>query len=382
MSSPLHIVHGVLSLDVGGLERIVLSLIRAGRQQGHRVSVVCVEHPGQLAAEAEAAGATVVSLGKPPGRLPTFIQKAANVLSHLKPDVVHTHQIGAAWYLGRAAESLGGPPVLHTEHGNEFARSPSWIKTLKVRLFLRQTARFIGKFCCVSQEIAGAVTRWWTVPRTKVEVVPNGIETDVPTDLPAPAATRASLCIPEDAPVIGTVGRLAEVKRQDLLIRAVAKLRTTIPDVRLVLVGDGAERSRLEALAREVGLTGRAHFVGYQSRPEQYLRIMTAFALTSRSEGFPVALLEAWLAGVPAVCSAVGGIPGVLTHETDGLLFPYEDEAALISSLSRLLEDRALRARLAGAGHRVVRERYSLQRMASEYEARYRALIAARTGVR
>ncbi len=381
MAVPLHIVHGVLSLDVGGLERIVLSLVRAGRLRGHRVTVVCVERPGMLAAEAEAAGATVVSLDKPPGRLPGYVTKAGDVLTGLKPDVLHTHQIGAAWYLGQAARSLG-VPVLHTEHGNEFARSPSWIKTLKVRLFLRQTAQFIDKFCCVSQEIAGAVTRWWTVARTKVEVVPNGIETDAPDDLPSPAATRASLGIAEDAPVIGTVGRLTEVKRQDLLVRAVAKLRTTIPDVRLVLVGDGAERSRLEALAREVGLTGRAHFVGYQSRPEQYLRIMTAFALTSRSEGFPVALLEAWRAGVPAVCSAVGGIPGVLTHETDGLLFPYEDEAALISSLSRLLEDRALRARLAGAGHRVVRERYSLQRMASEYEARYRALIAARTGVK
>ncbi len=376
MSSPLHIVHGVLSLDVGGLERIVLSLVRAGRLRGHRVTVVCVERSGTLATEAETAGATVVSLDKPPGRLPGYVTKAGDVLTGLKPDVLHTHQIGAAWYLGQAARSLG-VPVLHTEHGNEFARSPSWIKTLKVRLFLRHTARFVGKFCCVSQEIASAVTRWRTVPRSKVEVVPNGITTDAPTDLPAPAATRASLNIPDDAPVIGTVGRLAEVKRQDILIRAVAKLRTAIPDVQLVLVGDGPERSRLEALTREVGFASHTHFVGYQSRPEQYLRIMTVFALTSRSEGFPVSLLEAWLANVPAVCSAVGGIPSVLTHETDGLLFPYADEAALISSLTRLLEDRALRERLAGAGNRVVRERYSLERMAADYETRYRELIAA-----
>ncbi|MGF1996209.1 glycosyltransferase family 4 protein, partial [Enterococcus casseliflavus] len=87
---------------------------------GHRVSVVCVEKPGQLAAEAEAAGATVVSLDKPPGRQRAYIGRAAEVLAELNPDVVHTHQIGATWYLGRAARRLG-VRVVHTEHGNQFA---------------------------------------------------------------------------------------------------------------------------------------------------------------------------------------------------------------------------------------------------------------------
>ena len=146
VSGPLHVVHGVLSLDVGGLERLVLSLVRAAREQGHRVSVVCIERRGVLAVEAEAAGATVVSLDKPPGRLPAFVSRATQQLAELKPDVVHTHQIGAAWYLGQAARSIGGVPVLHTEHGNQFARSLSWWNAVKARLLLRQTARYIHSF--------------------------------------------------------------------------------------------------------------------------------------------------------------------------------------------------------------------------------------------
>lgn len=375
---PFHIAHGVLALDVGGLERVVLSLVRAGRQQGHRVSVVCVERPGTLAAEAEAAGARVVSLDKPPGRLPAFVGRAQSVLADLEPDVVHSHQIGAAWYLGRAARALDRLPVVHTEHGNEFARAGGWWQTVKARLFFRQTAKFVDRFCCVSDEIARAVTRWRTIPRAKVEVVPNGILT---TDTAgASFEARAALGIPAGAPVIGTVGRLSEVKRQDLLVRAVAKLRETVPNVHLLFVGDGAERARLEALVKSLGLTAQTHFAGYQSRPEQYLRAMTVFCLTSRSEGFPVSLLEAWLASVPAVCSAVGGIPAVLTNEVDGLLFPSGDEAALVSALERVVNDPALRERLATAGARVVRERYSLERMASEYEGRYRALVEARRG--
>jgi glycosyltransferase involved in cell wall biosynthesis len=337
-----------------------------------------VERPGKLATAAEAEGATVVSFDKPPGRLPAFVERAADVLAGLKPDIVHTHQIGAAWYLGQAARLHCTFPVLHTEHGNAFARCPTLWRAVKTRLLFRSTAKFIDKFCCVSGEIAEAVVRWRTVPRAKVEVVPNGIRTDGRPNLSVAAAVRASLGIPEGAPVVGTVGRLTEVKRQDLLIRAVAKLRATIPDVRLLLVGDGEERANLEALARSVGMTDQTHFVGYQACPEQYLRIMSVFALTSRSEGFPVSLLEAWLAGVPAVCSAVGGIPGIVAHEVDGILFPPNDEAALVSALIRVLQDQPLRNRLAFAGEQVVRQRYSLARMAEHYQTRYCELISAR----
>jgi len=375
----LHVVHGVLTLDVGGLERIVVDLVRIGRRRGHRVSIVCVERPGKLAEEAEAEGAAVISLNKPAGRLAEFITRAANVLVDLKPDVLHTHQIGAAWYLGQAAQSLG-TPVLHTEHGNEFARSTSGWKNLKVRLFIQQAARFVEKFCCVSEEIARGVTRWWTVPRNKVEVVPNGIRTEIASGLPRPKEVRAALGIPEFAPVIGTVGRLAEVKRQDLLIRAASKMQVAVPDLHLVLIGDGPERQNLVELVRQLDLTTHVHFLGYQACPEQYLSILDVFVLTSRSEGFPVSLLEAWVAGVPVVCSAVGGIPDIVTSGQNGLLFPSMDESKLISSLVQLLTDKSLRERLAGAGMKLVRERYSLERMASDYESRYRSLIAARGG--
>ena len=377
--APLHIVHGVLALDVGGLERIVLSLVRAGRQRRHRVTVLCVERPGTLAAEAEAEGATVLSLNKPAGRLLEFVTKAGGVLGSLKPDVVHTHQIGAAWYLGAAARAQG-VPVVHTEHGNALARAATAREVLKTRLLFHRTARSIDLFCCVSQEIAGALTRWWTVPRGKVGIVPNGVPVDRADDGPSPTEVRASFGIPAGAPVVGTVGRLNEVKRQDLLIRAFARIRSAFPDAWLLLVGDGDQRPRLESLVKELGLSDRVRFAGYRSRPEPLLRAMTVFALTSRSEGFPVSLLEAWLAGVPAVCSAVGGIPSVLTAEENGLLFRSGDEGELTAALTRLLADTELRRRLTERGSRTVREQFSLDRMADEYDARYRRVLVRRVG--
>ena len=377
--SPLHIAHGVLALDVGGLERLVVGLVGSARQRGHRVSVVCVERPGQLARQAEEAGATIVSLDKPAGRLPEFVDRASELLAELKPNVLHTHQIGAAWYLGPAARRLE-IPVVHTEHGNHFSQAGGWRCVVKNRLFMRSAARSIDRFCCVSDEIANAVTRWWTVPRAKVDVVPNGIPTEVATDLPPPESIRASLGIPPGAPVIGTVGRLVEVKRQDLLLRAVGRVQTLVPEVRLLLVGDGPERAKLEALARELGLADRVHFLGYQSCPEQFLRMMDVFVLTSRSEGFPVSLLEAWRASLPVVCTAVGGIPSVVNQGADGLLVPPGDAAAIADALARVLADRDFGAKLGQTGRRALCERYSLERMMTEYERRYRALLA-RPGV-
>ena len=378
MSNCLHIVHGVLTLDVGGLERLVVTLAGSAKARGHRVSVVCIERRGGLSTQAENAGATIVSLDKPPGRLPKFIARATEVLGALNPDVLHTHQIGAAWYLGPAARQLNCS-VVHTEHGNHFSQAGSWWRAMKTRLFMHSVCRYIDRFCCVSDEIAAAASKWRTIPRSKVDVVPNGISTALPPDLAQPESVRAALGIPGSAPVIGTVGRLAEVKCQALLIRAFRRVQVLFPDVRLLLVGDGPERANLENLTRELGLTDRVHFLGYQSQPEQFFRIMDVLALTSRSEGFPVSLLEAWRAAVPTVCTAVGGIPSIINHGINGLLVTSGDEVAVAEALTRVLGDRNFGARLGEAGRREFSDRYSLDRMMAEYERRYHELLTRPT---
>ncbi|QJW98067.1 glycosyltransferase [Frigoriglobus tundricola] len=377
---PLHIAHGVLTLDVGGLERIVLDLVRVGRRQGHRVSVICLERPGTLAPTAEAEGATVVSLGKPPGRRPELVPRAAEVLRALGPDVIHTHAVGALWYLGRAARTTGRVPTVHTEHIDNVGKAVGRFAKLKTRLLWNRAGRFASAFCGVSEDVSRSVGRWGTVPRAKVHTVLNGIDLDRYDRHGERAGVRAGLGIPPDARVIGTVGRLNEVKRQDHLIRALGTLGARAADVRLLLVGDGPERGALERLVEGLGLSARVHFAGYQSAPERFLPAMDVFALSSRLEGLPLALLEAWAAGLPVVSSAVGGVPKVVRHGETGLLFPNGDEPALARALLELLDDPAKAARLAAAGRAVVRRDFSLERMASEYEGLYRAAIAAGRG--
>ncbi len=198
----------------------------------------------------------------------------------------------------------------------------------------------------------------------------------------AATEVRKALNIPSTARVIGTTGRLSEVKRQDRLIRALPLLRDRVGDAQLLLVGDGPCLDELRALAAELELEDYVHFAGYQSQPERFLAAMDVFALTSRSEGMPLAVLEAWAAGLAVVASRVGGLPEMIREDVTGLLFPQDDAAALVDHLVNLLRDRKRAAALGGAGRSAVLAAHSVDRMAREYHAQYAQVIreASREG--
>jgi sugar transferase (PEP-CTERM/EpsH1 system associated) len=374
----IHVVHIVLSLDCGGLERIVLDLARKGPGLGQRVSVICLERHGDLAAEVEAAGAAVICLHKPPGRRPETVGKVREALRQLRPDVVHTHQIGALLYSGPAAKELHVPLVVHTEHGNQIARSRAMDKKMRTRLLWWVAGRHAARFFCVSEDIADEVKVYGSVASRKVRVVANGIDTDRFRFREGSEDIRESLGIPDGVPVIGTIGRLNEVKCQDLLIRSFARVRERYGDARLLIVGDGPRRAGLEALATSLGLGGAVSFAGYQSRPDRFLHAMDIFALTSRAEGMPLAILEAWAAGLPVVSTRVGGIPRVVEHGLTGLLIDPGDEDALTETLCGLLGNPSSARKLAEAGRKRVQLDFDTSRMAGDYHRHYLELLDSR----
>jgi glycosyltransferase involved in cell wall biosynthesis len=366
--APLRVVHVVLSLDLGGLERVVVALVREGARLGQRVAVVCLERPGTLAARVEELGAAVICLHKRPGLRLGIVGRLKAVFQELRPDVVHTHQIGALFYAGPAARQTRVPAVVHTEHGKHYAGR------LRTRWLGRLAARHAARFVCVSQDIADEVVSCRVAPRKKVGVVFNGIDTRAFEDAESVASIRQTLGVPQGAPLIGTVGRLSEIKRQDLLLRAFARVRERVPDAHLVLVGDGPMMRSLRELAAKLGIDGNVHFAGFQARPEPYLLAMDVFALTSRSEGMPLVVLEAWAAARPVVTSNAGGLPDLIDDGRTGILFPSGDELMLSEALCGLLVDRELAARLGVAGRREVESRYDVGRMGDEYDRHYREL--------
>lgn len=371
-SSPLHIVHFVLSLDYGGLERVVLHLVSQAARLGQRASVICLERRGALADQAESCGAQVHCLDKPPGLRFDITRKVGGVLADLRPDVVHTHQIGALFYTGPAARKLKIPLVIHTEHGKQ-------IKSLKQKLLGWWAARYADRFCCVSSDILQALSGS-IVPAGKMEVIHNGIDTDQLATQYDTVASRKTLSIPEDAIVIGTIGRLARVKRQDLMLSVFARVWQKYPQSFLLIIGDGPERAKLEALAVQLGVNERVRFLGFLPEPGRYLHLISAFLLTSESEGLPLALLEAWAVGVPVVAFRVGGLPELIDHGKTGFLADFSNVDQMADHIMYLLSHPEVAEQIKEQCRNVVRQKYDVRRMAQTYDQRYRELSAERKG--
>ena len=204
------------------------------------------------------------------------------------------------------------------------------------------------------------------------ETTDHGLQTDL----------RASLGIPDDAVVIGSVGRLAHVKGYDRLIRVFSELVNTVSDMevgslssvvcrrlRLLLIGDGPERANLEVQVKELGVSDRVIFSGYRSDAKSCLSAMDLFVLPSRSEGLPVALLEAMSGGIPVAATPVGEVSDVLENGAVGCILP-DDESLWPDVLADELA-RSAGAREVRAQQRVV-ECYSQDKTLASYEDLYR----------
>ena len=358
-----HVVHVVLSLNIGGLERNVVNQVREGQKLGQRITVICLDELGTLAPQVESLGARIVALDRRPGLRPGMVMSVKRTLRQLRPDVVHTHQLATLLYGGAAARLLRIPAILHSEHTQE-----AYATRMRTRLLGRLAASFCDLFYCLSEDMARQLRSARIVRERKLRVIRNGIDiskfVDSSTD---PLVTRRSLGISSDAPVIGTVARLNEVKRQDVLLRAFGKVRQRFGNAHLVLVGDGPSRDDLRNLAASLGLSDRVHFTGYQPHSAPYLKAMDVFALTSRSEGMPQAALEASVMGLPVVASRVGGLPELIEHGVSGILFDPGNDASLADTFCDLIASPEKRRRMGAAARARVESSFSVGRMASEY---------------
>ena len=374
----LRVMHVVLTLDSGGLERVVLDLATSGHRLGQQVIIVCIEHPGTLAAEATIQGIPVLCVHKRPGFRPATTARLAALMRDFAPDVVHTHQVGSLLYAGLAARRERIPTVVHTEHNNHFARqgwksNPSRLASML--LLWRFAARFAQRFVCVSEDIARIAVHRLKIPASQVMVVLNGIDLARFAEIAMRETTRRSLSIPADARVVGTIGRLTQIKRQDILVRAFAELLGAFPTAHLVVVGDGALMETLRTLVAQLAIGQRVHLVGYQPRPQDFLPALDIFVQTSSIEGLPLAILEARAVGLPVVATKVGGVAEVIDHGHDGFLYEFADHDRLVAILADLMAHPAEARRVGQLGQERVRAKHDLDRMCHAYFSVYDSLL-------
>lgn len=369
----MRVAQVVSDMTRGGAERVVADLL-GHAPPGVETALFTITGQGPLQEEVAATGVPVVSLGKGRGFRPAAIVRLARALGRFGAQVVHSHMLPADVYATPAVGLLPArrrPAVVHTVHS-----AWPWRTALEQRLYLHLQARH-GANIAVSAEVHDLLAAaGWDEARL-VTITPGVDAARLQATPGTVAAWRRKLDLGE-GPVVGSVGRLSAEKGHRYLVAACGELRPRYPGLRLLLVGDGDERPSLEQQAAEV-LPGGCIFTGAQAEVGPLLALMDVFCLPSVIEGLPLAALEAMAAGRPVVATAVGGVPGLIGHERQGLLAEPRSGPALAKAISRLLECPDLARDLAAAGRGKVLADYEVAVMARRHYALYASLAGEAT---
>ncbi len=343
----------------GGTEQLLVPLARdLDRDRFELEAVRVLASYDAVADDLERLGVRTHHLGARTIVSPAWPGRLARLLRN-RYTIVHSHSPVP----GAVARLLpaGGARFVHSEQSPWTQHHPA-TRALNRATLVRNT-----RVLAISRAVADTIVRPRSVPVRMwppVQVLTPGIDAAaVPEGPAARASARRALGLEADDVVIGNVANLSSKKDHTTLIDAFARVARTLAGARLVLVGFGPLQSALQQHAVTAGLAERVHFLGARDDAADLVAGFDVFVLTSRHEGFGIALLEAMAAGVPCVATAVDAIPELITDGDNGLLAPQGDHVAIAEAVVRVLSDRPLAARLAEHGRRTVRTSYSSEAM-------------------
>jgi glycosyltransferase involved in cell wall biosynthesis len=364
----MNITHVVENLNRGGLERMVLDLVQRQQQQGHPCQVVCLYEAGTQAHELDVAGIPVVACNKGLGVDLRALARARWAIDRHDTDILHTHNAVAHYQAVLASCGLGVPRIVNTRHGMGAGQRTGRKEWLYRRALTRTD---VVVTVCEAARRSGIARG--ILPPAMTRIVPNGIALE--HFRPASTEMRRQLLrmlgLAEDAFLIGNVGRLNWTKDQIGLIRAFRQVSTRHPTAALLLIGDGELRADLERFAGQEGVRHAVHFLGDRSDVRELLQGLDLFVLSSASEGYSMALLEACAVALPIVATDVGGNGEIIQSGRSGQLVPPGEPDALAEAMLLLLAEPHRASAYGRAARAWVEKHGSLETMAERYERLY-----------
>lgn len=365
------VVHVIYALGAGGLENGLVNIINRADPLRYRHAIVCLTESGSFEDRIDVQGVDVYALHKKPGNDVRVFLRLFFLLRKLRPDIVHTRNLAA---LEMQVLGLLMPRVkrVHGEHGRDV--SDLYGNNPRYRKLRRLLSPLVHRFVCVSRDLSEWLCNEVGIDRYKVTQIYNGVDHSrfgsvaVDTSL-----LPDGFLIGTGHVVLGTVGRLAEVKDQERFVCAVEHILEQHPELsrtlRVIVVGDGPLRSQIEGRASNI--QDVVWFAGERSDVQSLLVLMDVFVLPSLGEGISNTILEAMSAAKPVVASNVGGNPELVDDGETGLLFPARDTGALAKALLTLIGDEKMRVRMGKSAQQKVRERHDWQSTVDAYLAVY-----------
>jgi glycosyltransferase involved in cell wall biosynthesis len=348
----MKIAHIVDSMEMGGAEMMVSQMCRRQRELGHDPQVYAFATLGPLGENLREEGFCVkANIGS---HLPGVAMQFYRIFKSERPDVVHLHNATPTIYAAIAARMSGVASIISTRHG--LVGAPYVLR--------REVKYSIAVSCCdwivgICDATVANLKKLHRVHNRKMVRVYNGA---------VPVRRVEQQCLPiKQGFTLVCVGRLAPVKNHALIFRALRQALEVIPSLHLWIVGDGDQRSSLERLARELQIWENVTFWGQQQDVAPFFSAADAFIMTSTSEGLPIALLQAFSAGLPVVVTAVGGMGEVVEMAQAGYTVELADASEMVAAILRLFDGESARKEFSRRAQNAFGSHFTLEKMVEDY---------------
>jgi glycosyltransferase involved in cell wall biosynthesis len=361
------------SLEMGGLEKKLFDFVTRIDEKRFKVAICCLKQGGYFKEAFQSIGTPFYENLLRYKYDVLAYRRLSRILSDEKVDLIysfaHPNTIFFSYVPMLTGSVRGWVVSLHA------TGSPSGGRLIGrfQKLFLSRVSRFIA----VAHVHKRYLVEVEGLPEERIEVIHNGVDVvKFHPGSPEPSLKR-ELGIREGERVVTSVASLRPVKRIDTLLHAASHILERYADVRFLLVGDGIDRAHLEQLAQELGIAGSVTFAGIRSDVDAILRASDIFVLSSATEAFPNAVLEAMASGLPVVSTDVGGVRELVADGESGMIVPPENPDALAQAIDVLLTEEDRAAAFGRKGRRIVEEQFTLEQMCEKRQLLFEELLCS-----
>ena len=369
----LKILFIVLEMDTGGLQRMVNLLIQRIDKDRFEPYICCLDRRGVFFVTAQSNCAGTFVLERRPGVFDwRLFVKLCRIIKDNNIDIIHSHN-GCSFYAALSGCLARVRGIIHTDHGRLVPDKKGAILEDRISSYM------MDYIVCVSEALSKYMAATVKIARSKLLTIINGVDisTFIPVSLNKKRDLRISLGFSDNDKIIGTVCRLDPIKNLSFLIDCIPTIKYKIPNVKIVIVGDGECRNSLMSQVQMRGLNNTIKFLGQREDIESILPSFDVYACTSLSEGTSMTILEAMACGLPIIASGVGGNVE-LVDDTNGIVFPLNNSDAFVEGVISLLLHKDVRLDKGKKSRRRIEDKYSLNQTVNKYEQLYISLSNSR----
>lgn len=288
------------------------------------------------------------------------------LIKKYNPDIVYAHS-SKAGAIARVADIGLKNRCVYNPHGWAFNMRCSTKKKVMYTAIEKVAAPFCDKIICISDAEKQSALDKKICKEDKLQVIFNGVDIEAYENGVHGAVKRRELSIPENAFVVGMVGRVSPQKAPDVFVKMAKKVKDAVPNAHFIIVGNGNQEDEIRKYAADNGFADSLHITGWVDNPMSYVELFDVACLLSRWEGFGLALPEYMMAGKPIVASSVDAIPNIIRDGENGLLVEVDDDFGTSEAVLRIYQDAGLRDRLVAQGMEDVHNRFNARRVSEEH---------------